>query len=257
MAVSIYLFLSGAVAALGGWVVASLRARALRRGELARHEARHGAALAEAEQRAAALAASLAEVEVERAAAVAELAARRDERDALQPQLAALADENARQTAENAALAAACRAAESGRGELLAQVERLATDVASLRQVSVTFEHWHEEMASLLVQNQEMHRQNDEFAAIVKHVVIVALNAAIEAARAGEAGRGFAVVADEVRKLAERSETLSIEYGRSLHRNDLTTTATFQEIQADGKMIVAAVSGVEAAVAQLRDRLAD
>ena len=50
-----------------------------------------------------------------------------------------------------------------------------------------------------------MHQQNTEFGAIVKHIVIVALNAAIEAARAGEQGRGFAVVADEVRKLAEKS----------------------------------------------------
>jgi methyl-accepting chemotaxis protein len=81
------------------------------------------------------------------------------------------------------------------------------------------------------------------------------LNAAIEAARAGESGRGFAVVADEVRKLAARSEALSIEYGRSLHKNDLTTTATFQEIQADGKMIVAAISGVEAIIGQLKARI--
>jgi hypothetical protein len=58
-----------------------------------------------------------------------------------------------------------------------------------------------------------------------------------------------------VRKLAARSEALSIEYGRSLHKNDLTTTATFQEIQADGKMIVAAISGVEAIIGQLKARI--
>ena len=106
-----------------------------------------------------------------------------------------------------------------------------------------------------MVQNREMHKQNQEFASIVKHVVILSLNAAIEAARAGESWRGFAVVADEVRTLAFRSESLSKEYSKSLHKNDLTTTATFQEIQADGKMITAAISSVEATIGQLKSRL--
>lgn len=104
-------------------------------------------------------------------------------------------------------------------------------------------------------QNREMHKQNSEFASIVKHVVLLSLNAAIEAARAGEAGRGFAVVADEVQVLAVRSEALSKEYSKSLHRNDLTTTATFQEIQADGKMIIGAISSLEALIGKVKSRL--
>jgi methyl-accepting chemotaxis protein len=52
-------------------------------------------------------------------------------------------------------------------------------------------------------------------------------------------------VADEVRTLAERSEKLSRNYGDSLHKNDLTTTATFQQIQAEGKMIAAALAALD------------
>ena len=132
------------------------------------------------------------------------------------------------------------------------QLRRLAAEAAELRQLARTFEHWHDEMSSLMTQNREMHKQNEEFSSIVKHVVILSLNAAIEAARAGESGRGFAVVADEVRTLAFRSEALSKDYSKSLHLNDLTTTATFQEMQADGKMILSAIGGLEAKIGQMR-----
>ena len=141
------------------------------------------------------------------------------------------------------------------KGELQACAERLAQEVAQLRGVAITLEHWHEEMDALMAQNREMHRQNAEFSAIVEHIVIVSLNAAIEAARAGESGRTFAVVADEVRTLATRSEALSRAYRKSLYQNDLTTTTTFQEIQADGKMIVTAIGAVEALIAQISARL--
>jgi len=146
-------------------------------------------------------------------------------------------------------------AADVLKSNLLNRIEKLAVEVVSLRNVAITFEHWHEDMDSLMTQNREMHTQNDQFSSIVKHIVILSLNAAIEAARAGEYGRGFGVVADEVRNLAFRSEALAKDYSKSLYKNDLTTTATFQEIQADGKMIISAISGLESQISQLKTQL--
>ncbi|WP_247735553.1 methyl-accepting chemotaxis protein [Thauera aromatica] len=201
------------------------------------------------------------------------------EKAVLEGSLARLAAENADLEAEREALAqrlenleqelrqvrgvasggedASRRESRSLKADLSEQVEKLAGEAAQLRNLAVTFEHWHDEMNSLMAQNREMHRQNDEFSSIVRQVVILSLNAAIEAARAGESGRGFAVVANEVRALAIRSEALSKDYSLSLHKNDLTTTATFQEIQADGKMIMSAISSLDALIGRLQKRLGE
>ncbi len=141
------------------------------------------------------------------------------------------------------------------RSEVTEQVSHLVKEVELIRGVAFTFERWHEDMITLMDQNRTMHAKNQEFGSIVKNVIILALNASIEAARAGEAGRGFAVVADEVRKLADQSELLSKEYSRSLHMNDLKTASTFQDVQAGGKMMMAALSKLDSLVRHLQDRL--
>lgn len=141
------------------------------------------------------------------------------------------------------------------KSDLNSNLAKLAKEIEQLREIAMTFDHWHDEMNTLMAQNREMRKQNSEFASIVKHVVVLSLNAAIEAARAGEAGRGFAVVADEVQTLAFRSEALSKEYSKSLYKNDLTTTATFQEIQSDGKMVIGAICSIEALINQLKSRI--
>ncbi|HTH74045.1 MAG TPA: methyl-accepting chemotaxis protein [Trinickia sp.] len=139
--------------------------------------------------------------------------------------------------------------------DLLAHAKRIEGESARLKGLSATFERWHEQMISLMAQNHDMHRKNQELARIVNHVLMVSLNASIEAARAGAAGRGFSIVAGEVRSLATRSQELSKSYRDSLDRNDLVTTATFQDIQAGGKMITAALASVEALARQFQSKL--
>jgi methyl-accepting chemotaxis protein len=135
------------------------------------------------------------------------------------------------------------------------QLKQVEKDLADLADLLVTFERWHESLTQLMLHNAEMHKQNQEFFNIVKQIVILALNAAIEAARAGEHGRGFAVVADEVRNLAMRSQELSESYKENLNKNDFLTTATFQDIQAGGKMILTDVFSTTEIVKDMQSRL--
>jgi chromosome segregation ATPase len=150
---------------------------------------------------------------------------------------------------------AALGAVQGRHDDLLAHAKKIEGEAARLKQFSVTFERWHEQMISLMAQNDDMHSKNHELARIVNHVLMVSLNASIEAARAGAAGRGFSIVAGEVRALATRSQELSKSYRDSLDRNDLVTTATFQDIQAGGKMITAALGSVEALARQFQSKL--
>lgn len=131
------------------------------------------------------------------------------------------------------------------RNEAQSSCKALSEQIAQLMAVVRTFERWDADMHHLLSHNREMHGRSEEFARIVEQVVIVALNAGIEAARAGEHGRGFAVVANEIRVLAARAEKLSKEYRANLYKNDMITTSTFQDMQAGGKMITSAVTGLE------------
>ncbi len=127
----------------------------------------------------------------------------------------------------------------------------LKKDVTDLLTLLTTIERWNDGMSKLVQTNSEMQQRNGEFAEIVQQIIILALNATIEAARVGEAGRGFAVVAQEVKSLASRSEGFSAGYKDSLHKSDAVTVATFQDIQASGKMILTAVHALESKIDRL------
>ncbi|WP_233886618.1 methyl-accepting chemotaxis protein [Paraburkholderia flagellata] len=235
-----YLIEGAAIVALAAGVVAAWHKRAQTQAANAARaqEAAHAHALAQAETRHTAQqedaarehAALVAQIESLRA----ELAQRRSVADALE---AALASERAQ------------------RDDAMQHSARIASEASRLKLMSSTFERWHEQMISLMAQNNDMHKKNQELSSIVSHVLIVSLNASIEAARAGAAGRGFSIVAGEVRSLATRSQELSKSYRDSLNRNDLITAATFQDIQAGGKMIAATLASVEASSQQMHHQL--
>ncbi len=208
---------------------------ALREQQRAEAEARHGAALAQLE--------ALHQERFER------------EKHKGESLVAGLRDELAQRSASADDARAARAAVFKDKEEWGRQAALIAAEAARLKALAVTFERWHDQMTSLMGESQEMHRKNQELSSIVAHVLIVSLNASIEAARAGAAGRGFSIVASEVRTLASRSQELSKSYRDSLYRNDLITTATFQDIQAGGKMIIASLGGVETLANQLQSRL--
>jgi len=147
------------------------------------------------------------------------------------------------------------RLAADVKADILRQTDALTTDAAHLKTLAVAFERWHQDMISLMERNRDMHRQGEDLVTIVRQLIMLSLNAAIEAARAGDSARGFVVVAAEVRSLALRAQSLSKDLGGNLDRNDLMTTATFQDIQAGGKMMMAAISGLESMVKSLRSRI--
>jgi methyl-accepting chemotaxis protein len=226
----------GLVAGVLMWVVRQRKVNALAR------------TLVDADRRIADLSADLA-----KQAALAESGAR--EVTALETTVAQMRDAASDQLEVIEQLRTELQSATAAKEQWAGRAGQIAEEAARLRGLALTFERWHEQMISLMEQNHDMHTKNQELQSIVRHVVIVSLNASIEAARAGTAGRGFAVVASEVRSLAARSEELSKSYRNSLHLNDLTTTATFQDIQAGGKMITASLSSVEALASQFQTQL--
>ncbi len=139
--------------------------------------------------------------------------------------------------------------------DLQRQTQVLAQEVSQLKALALAFERWHQDMISLMSQNRDTRGVGEDVASVAKQLIMVSLNAAIEAARAGESARGFVVVAAEVRNLSLRAQTLSKDLGTNLHRSDLTTTATFQDIQAGGKLMLAAISGLESMVRALQTRI--
>ncbi|MFM0241041.1 methyl-accepting chemotaxis protein [Paraburkholderia phytofirmans] len=199
--------------------------------------------------------ASISRFEAERADHTAAMREREQAAQELHALTTQLREELARQQSAADELRAALKAASEDKDQLAHHARQIAGEAERLKSLGATFERWHEQMISLMTQNHDMHAKNQELSSIVRHVVIVSLNASIEAARAGPAGRGFAVVASEVRALAARSEELSKSYRDSLHRNDLTTTSTFQDIQAGGKMIAASLASVESLAHQFHSKL--
>lgn len=139
---------------------------------------------------------------------------------------------------------------------VLGDAQVLGSEVEQLLGLAKTFDRWHAEVDALLSHNQEMHVTNQEFFSIVNQVVVLALNASIEASKAGVHGRGFRVVAEGVRDLALRMERLASEHNDNLHKNDLITTTTFQDLQAGGKMIMAAVVGLKVIGDKIQGRVA-
>jgi Methyl-accepting chemotaxis protein (MCP) signalling domain len=135
---------------------------------------------------------------------------------------------------------------------LLPRIEELTLEVARLKTLAVAFERWHQDMIGMTVQNRDMSAKGEDLANAARQLIMVSLNAAIEAARAGDGARGFVVVAAETKSLAQRVQGLSGDIGSTLHKSELMTTATFQDIQAGGKMMMAAISGLELMVKQLR-----
>jgi Methyl-accepting chemotaxis protein (MCP) signalling domain len=135
---------------------------------------------------------------------------------------------------------------------LLPRIDELTLEAARLKTLAIAFERWHQDMIGMTAQNRTMSSKGEDLASAARQLIMLSLNAAIEAARAGDAARGFVVVAAETKSLAQRVQVLSGDIGSTLHKSELMTTTTFQDIQAGGKMMMAAISGLELLVKQLR-----
>ena len=147
---------------------------------------------------------------------------------------------------------AATNDAQGNVGQVLRRAEDLTHEIAHLKTLAIAFERWHEDMIYMTARTRDMNEKGDALATIARQMVMVSINAAIEAARAGDVARGFVVVAAEVKIQAKLMQTLSGDMGKDLQKSELMTTATFQDIQAGGKAMMAAISGLESMVKQLR-----
>ena len=57
-------------------------------------------------------------------------------------------------------------------GVALDNSKTLASEIIALLDLVKTFERWHADMNELIIHNREMHHKNDEFASIVKYMII-------------------------------------------------------------------------------------
>jgi methyl-accepting chemotaxis protein len=142
--------------------------------------------------------------------------------------------------------------APGNKADLLRRTEDLTREVAHLKTLAIAFERWHEDMIYMAARTRDMSGKGEDLARIARQMTMVSINAAIEAAHAGDVARGFVVVAAEVKNQAKLMQELSGEMGKDLHKSELRTTTTFQDIQAGGKTMMAAISGLELMIKQLR-----
>jgi hypothetical protein len=142
--------------------------------------------------------------------------------------------------------------APGNKGDLLRRTEDLTREVAHLKTLAIAFERWHEDLIYMTARTRDMNVKGEDLARIARQMTMVSINAAIEAARAGDVARGFVVVAAEVKNQAKLMQDLSGDMGKDLQKSELRTTTTFQDIQAGGKTMMAAISGLESMVKQLR-----
>ncbi len=138
------------------------------------------------------------------------------------------------------------------RADLLRRFADVTEMVADIKTLAVAFERWHDDMILMTAQSRDLNVMGEDLALIARKMIMVSINAAIEAARAGDIARGFVVVAAEVKTQAQQVQEVSGSIRKTLHQGELLTTATFQDIQAGGKMMMAAISGLDAMVTQLR-----
>ncbi len=140
----------------------------------------------------------------------------------------------------------------TGTIDLLHKAEELVQEAASLKTLALAFERWHQDMISTMAQNRNMSANGEDLSSIARQLIMVSLNAAVEAAHAGDSTRSFVIIAAEVKSLAQRVAALSRDMSKNIHQGSLTSAATFQDIQAGGKLMMAAISTLELKVKQLR-----
>lgn len=120
-------------------------------------------------------------------------------------------------------------------------LRRVADGLGELEALLTTFDRLHVALDQVMQHTRQMQQDSAAFERVAKQAVTLALNASIEAARAGESGRGFSVVAEQVHGLAATASTLNSDYQKSLKRNVAITTATFQDVQASGRMVTTSI----------------
>lgn len=135
----------------------------------------------------------------------------------------------------------------------ITEMDKSKEELSQLLGLVASFERWHDGLSELRSNNKHMHKLNENFKNIGSQTSVLSLNASIEASKSGEAGRGFKVVAQEISQLASQTQDLCANYTRELNKNDLLTTATFQDTQAGSRMVLTSVDGLKHMMDKLKN----